>query len=135
MGGYRASTATHRIELTEFDGSDNWVDIKAARSSGDATRLLQSAAHITGIDGMNRPLFDTIDLGKLHSGLFQSSIVAWSLKGDDGDAEPMALTPANFDGLDELVGNWLAHQIQTYYQNRRFSEEQLKNSNGSSTAP
>jgi hypothetical protein len=56
MPGYGANRATHRIELKAFDGSKNWVDIKAGRSSGASTRVNFAGMKITGLTEDGRPI-------------------------------------------------------------------------------
>lgn len=133
--GYGVQTGTHRIELVDFDGSDNWVDIRAARSYGAAQR--QKAAGLRmkiGDKGKNSEV--DFDFAASNLVMFKESIVAWSLKRSETDADPMPLTEETFrEGLGETIGEWLAEEMQAYYSARTLSEEDRKNSNGRLTAP
>lgn len=123
--GYGASRARHRISLKEFDGSDNWVDIYAQRTSGAAARLASVSFVITGVNGDGTPVIRAAEdfLAQMRSQLFRDSIVEWSLKADDDDPSPMPLTVATFELLlGEQVGNWLDQTITAYYRDQALSE-------------
>lgn len=135
--GYGVRQGTHRIDLTGYDGSANWVDIKAGRSYGD--RLTQTNAGLQVQLGDRRrgtPSAASFDMAASRLVLFEQSIVAWSLRADEGDAEPMPLTRTTFaDRLGEEIGEWLANEIQAYYDARLLTEDAAKNSNGPLTGP
>lgn len=134
--GYGVRQGTHRIELSEFDGSGNWVDIKAGRSYGD--RLRQTKAGLQFKLATKRGSETAVDFDMMASriALFEQSIVAWSLRADEGDAEPMALTRETYtERLSEEVGEWLANEIQGYYDARLLADDDRKNSSGPSTGP
>ena len=131
MPGYGShpGAAPHRIDLAPFDGSDNWVDIRPSRTSGAATRVQSALLEIGGVaaDGTAQ-LTTRANLTEARLVLFEGSILAWSLKADDADAEPMPLTRTVFaDVLDGDVGNFLDGEITRYYARRRLSPEAAGN--------
>lgn len=136
--GYRASKAAHRIYLAEFDGSDNWVDVREGRSSAAAERYRTAGMHVTGIDINSGTVYigqGGLDLAARRNILFQQAILAWSLKAEDGDDEVMPLRAETYDQLPDQFAEWLEQRILAYYAARRLTEEQVGNSNGSSTEP
>lgn len=133
--GYGVRQGTHRIELSEFDGSGNWVDIKAGRSYGDSLRQTKAGLQVRFGKRDQEGAVD-FDMMASRLALFEQSIVAWSLRADEGDAEPMPLTRETYtERLSEDVGEWLAEQIQGYYDARLLADDDRKNSNGPSTGP
>ncbi len=135
MPSYGVKKARHRIEFKEFDGSDNWCDILAGRSSGAATRVQFAGVKIVGLSPSGEPQFAVREnpLMDMRAALFEESILEWTLKADEADSAPMSLTRDTFlEVLDGAVGDWLDAQITTYYQNRKLSEADTKNSSGQS---
>lgn len=116
--GYRAGLGTHRIYLKDFDGSENWVDIRASRTYGQRLRTASAAVRVQMPTQPGEQSRAEVDLYGLRIGLLEQSIVAWSLKADDADPEPMPLTRESFASLDEALGEWLAEQIESYYDSR-----------------
>lgn len=132
--GYVANKGVHRIELSDFDGSANWVEIHAARSYGAALRQKTAGLKANFSEKAADSTVD-FDFAASRLALFKESIVGWSLKGEETDAEALPLTDETFLALDEGVGDWLAEQIQGWYKARTVSEPDRKNSNGRLTAP
>jgi hypothetical protein len=143
--GYGSSRDNkYRIYLRDFDGSDNWVDIKERRSENDKNAVQMAGVKIGQGNAMFTMPGTGVTLPADLSGFdflaarivrFERMIIAWSLKANDDDAEPMPLTEDTFrNRLDADVAEWLTDQIETYYQNRRPSKETFLNLNGASTA-
>lgn len=129
--GYRArKDATHRISLGPFDGSDNWVDIKAVRSYGDRLKASGAAAMAAASSGGG-----ALAVMEQRMVLFETCLVAWSLRAEDGDPQVMALTREAFTDLPEHVGDYIATEMLAHYNRRELAEDDLKNSNGPSTGP
>jgi len=136
MPGYGVGSATHRILLADYDGSDNWVDIRAGRSSGAASRVQFAGMRITGVTATGTPILDVREdpLVLMRRQLFVESIVGWSLRADEADEAPMPLTPDVFvEVLDGDVGEWLDGQITSYYARRRLGDDAQGESTGSSS--
>ncbi len=124
--GYRAATAAHRILLKELDGSDNWVDIREGRSYGMMMDGLARAGLVTGISAYGTPQYASIDLKSAALALLEQSVLAWSLRAEDSDAEPMPLERESYENLPEQVAVFLNQRIQAHYQTRLPSEEEKK---------
>lgn len=138
MPGYAASRETHRIYLRELNGSEDYVDIKAGLSAGARTRTQFAAFRIVGLKADNTPMVDLTaqPFVDMRRALFVEAIVSWSLKANEGDAEPMELSPETYiEVLDGAVGDWLDTQITAYYNQRQITPDTAKNSNGNSSAP
>lgn len=126
--GYGINRGVHRISLEPFDGSGNWVDIRATRSYG-AMRRLQGSGLRYKVGAGNTQEID-YDFEGAAIALMATSIVAWSLKADEGDAEPMPVNEETFrERLDASVGEWLAGEIDAYYKPKDVSPGDLKNLN------
>lgn len=142
--GYGSSTVeTHRINLREFDGSDNWVEIKARRSPADveACRVagikpgvpMESINGVVRVTGFTVEQFDFLATRAMR---FRRHIVAWSLKLRDEDPEPMPLTDDVFRNvLDDDVSEWLSGEIEKYYESRKPTRDFLSTSNGVASSP
>ncbi len=136
MPGYGASKAVHRIPLAEYNASDDWVDIKQARTSAATLRYRSAGMNIQGADVDGRPIVSAeLNQAAMRNVLFQSSIVAWSLREHEADAQAMPLSPTTFDNLDADVADWLDRQITAYYATRRLTEDALGELSAPSTAP
>ncbi len=136
MPGYGASKATHRLFVTDYNGSDDWVDIKEARTSAATLRYRSAGMNIQGADVDGRPIVSAeLNQAAMRNVLFQSSIVTWTLKADDADSAPMPLSPTTFDNLDADFADWLDRRITAYYATRRLTEDALGELNAPSTAP
>ena len=136
MPGYGAGKAKHRIELKEYNGSADWVDIKEGRSSAAATRVQFAGMQIVGVTASGDPILDVRadPLLKMRTALFVESIVAWSLRYDESDAETMPLDAETFtEVLDGDVADWLDKTITTYYKARLIPATEGPNSNGASS--
>lgn len=134
--GYAATRGTHRISLEPFNGSDDWVDIVAGRSSAAAARVQSAGMALTGVAADGTPRVSaTLDIGAMRLASFREFILAWSLRASPEDEEPMPLSDAAFQQLDAEFGAWLDTQITVYYAQRKLSEERLKNSGRPSTGP
>lgn len=137
MPGYGVSKQTHRISLKPFDGSDEWVDIRASRSGGAASRIAMAALAVTGIDPSGTPIISvregTNPLFAMRQAQFEESIVAWSLKADEADSGMMPIDAETFENvLAGDVAEWLDGEITRYYQQRRTPAAALGESSGSS---
>lgn len=129
-------TGRHRLTLREFDGTDDWVEIRAGRSSRAAARINSAGVEIGGLTADGRPLLSAkFDLNEMRSVLFEESIVAWSFRGDDGASGPLPVERYTFEALDGPLGAWLDAEITRYYSQRRLPDDAAKNSNGNSLAP
>ncbi|SRR5579885_398876 len=136
MPSYTTSARRHRISLKEFDGSDNWVDIREGRSSRAAARINSAGIELTGLSLDGRPNISTkFDLNEMRVALFEESIVAWSLTGEEAATGALPLDRHTFEQLDSDVAAYLDAEITRYYAGRRFSEQAIKNSNGNSSTP
>lgn len=139
MGYGSKAEVTHRIRLADYDGSDEWVDIKARRSIADkeaesfaGVKLSGGKVSLTG--DMTADVSD-FDFAAVRVVRFQRSIVAWSLKADDADPAPMPLTEDTFRNvLDAELTEWLSDAILRYYEARTLGKASASRLNGSSTA-
>ena len=127
----------HRIDLKAFDGSDNYVLIRAGRSSGAATRVASAAMRLSGVLSDGTPQLSTqIDMTNMRTVLFQESITEWSLKASDDDTSPMPLNINTFENvLDSQVASWLDGEITRYYATRVATGGVTGERNGTSSAP
>lgn len=95
----------HRIELRDFDPERDgeWVDIYAARTFGQRIKV-QDAAQ-SGIEEFKLVLFE-------------QSIARWSY--------PEPPSRAEFEKLDEWLGEFIYDRTVAWYGSRRRPEEQTK---------
>lgn len=129
--GYRATkTELYRIPLAPLDGTDNWVDVKARRSYGDRLKANQAV-----IGSVNNGEATSLNVVEGRMVMFETCIVAWSLKAEDSDTSPMPLTRDVFMDLPEAVGVYLAERMSEHYSRTEMSDDDLKNSSGPSTGP
>lgn len=129
--GYRATTTElYRIPLAPLDGTDNWVDVKARRSYGDRLKANQAV-----IGSVSNGVMTGINMIEMRMVMFETCIVAWSLKAEDSDTAPMPLTRDVFMDLPDDVGEYLADRMSEHYSRTEMSDDDLKNSSGPSTGP
>jgi hypothetical protein len=123
--GYGVNGSTHRIELKEFDGSDNWVDIKSEMSNATRTRIKEAAVTLAGVNGDLSLVFNaTVNLTETRIRLFEGTIVDWSLKASDDDPMPMPRNRTTYtDVLTGDVADFLDGAISAYYEARKLKPE------------
>lgn len=115
MGARFARTNdTVRISLREFDGSEDWVDIRAALPYRDwlALRGMAVSGATQGAGGEVRL---DIDTGRAQLELLCRAIVGWSFKAADGDPAPVPVSRQLIEQLDPALGDWLAQRIDAHY--------------------
>jgi hypothetical protein len=119
---------TVRISLREFDGSDDWVEVRAALSYRDSIELRAMAVSgaIQTPDGVQLQ----IDTGRAQLELLCRAIVGWSLRASEHDPAPLPVTRELIERLDQSLGDWLAQRIDALYQDSRPNSHQ-----GSSPGP
>jgi len=119
---------TVRISLREFDGSDDWVEVRAALSYRDSIELRAMAVSgaIQTPDGVQLQ----IDTGRAQLELLCRAIVGWSLRASEHDPAPLPVTRELIERLDQSLGDWLAQRIDQLYQGTRPNSQP-----GSSSAP
>lgn len=105
---------TVRISLRDFDGSDDWVEVRAALSYRDSIELRAMAVSgaIQTPDGVQLQ----IDTGRAQLELLCRAIVGWSLRASEHDPAPLPVTRELIERLDPALGDWLAEQIDRLYQ-------------------
>ena len=108
---------TVRISLREFDGSDDWVEVRAALSYRDSIELRAMAVSgaIQTPDGVQLQ----IDTGRAQLELLCRAIVGWSLRASERDPAPLPVTRELIERLDPALGDWLAQRIDALYQDAR----------------
>jgi len=108
---------TVRISLREFDGSDDWVEVRAALSYRDSIELRAMAVPgaIQTPDGVQLQ----IDTGRAQLELLCRAIVGWSLRASEHDPAPLPVTRELIERLDPALGDWLAQRIDALYQDAR----------------
>lgn len=119
---------TVRISLREFDGSDDWVEVRAALSYRDHIELRAMAVSgaIQTPDGVQLQ----IDTGRVQLELLCRAIVGWSFRAAEGDPAPLPVTRELIERLDPALGDWLAERIDRLYRDGRPNSQQ-----GSSAGP
>jgi hypothetical protein len=119
---------TVRISLREFDGSDDWVDVRAALSYRDHLELRSMA--VSGAVQTAEGMHLQIDTGRAQLELLCRAIVGWSLRASEHDPAPLPVTRELIERLDQSLGDWLAQRIDQLYQGSRPNSQP-----GSSAAP
>jgi hypothetical protein len=119
---------TVRISLREFDGSDDWVDVRATLSYRDHLELRSMA--VSGAVQTAEGMHLQIDTGRAQLELLCRAIVAWSLRASEHDPAPLPVTRELIERLDQSLGDWLAQRIDQLYQSARPNSQP-----GSSAAP
>jgi hypothetical protein len=92
---------TVRIELREFDGSDDWVEVRAGLRFEDIAAMVD-ARQRQGDVAFSRELL-------------RRSIVAWSFRVSPDDPEPVRVTPGTIEQLDAGLALWLVAQLNSLY--------------------
>jgi len=106
-------TETVRIYLTEFDGSEDWVDVRAALSWRDSLEL--RALAIAGATQSQDGVQLQIDPWRAQLELLSRAIVNWSLKYAPDDPAPIPVTRSAIEQLNPQLGDWLAQKIDAMY--------------------
>ena len=119
---------TVRISLREFDGSDDWVDVRAALSYRDHIELRAMA--VSGAVQTAEGMHLQIDTGRAQLELLCRAIVGWSLRASEHDPAPLPVTRELIERLDPALGDWLAQRIDRLYEASRPNSQQ-----GSSPGP
>ena len=117
MRRFARADETVRISLREFDGSDDWVEVRAALSYRDSIELRAMAVSgaIQTPDGVQLQ----IDTGRAQLELLCRAIVGWSLRASEHDPAPLPVTRELIERLDPALGDWLAQRIDQLYQAAR----------------
>lgn len=135
---YFVSEETHRISLKEFDGSDEWVDIKDELTDKDERALAvalgsRGARFVDRGDGLME-VEGNADLESYADVILARCIRGWSFVHPKNH-QPIPVTPQNIARL-KGVSTFIVAQAQEHYNAQKLSEQQVKNSNGpSSLAP
>lgn len=115
---------THRIELKGFDGSDDWVDIRAHQREADRRRLQDIMVYtITNPNGGGATTL--MDSRRHFVEMLKAHIVDWSFRQDDEDpSSPIA--PINEIWLMNLneCGDYILNEMDRYYTSQRMSQEE-----------
>lgn len=106
---------TVRIELREFDGSDDWVEVRAALSWGDMLAVRKaSMPRATAAPGT--PEMEVqIDVGARSLELLSRAIVRWSFRAAEGDPAPLPVSRDLITKLDARLADWLADRVDSLY--------------------
>ena len=102
--------ARHRITLTEFDGSDEWVEVREDLSYTQQLAILRAA----GGPGVATGTVEA-NLQASYLELLRQSVTAWSFT--DADGSPVPVGDAAFGQLGP-VAKWLVDTIDAYYMSR-----------------
>ena len=121
------TSAVHRINLEEYDAArypGGWVDIKGRRSWADQQRIDGAAMTLTG---SATAMVAHPDLLARGLAALETSVIAWSLTDDSGEALPANRTGFMSDSFDAGLGDWLVVRIDAHYTAGRRPEEERKN--------
>lgn len=111
---FSSGRGTHRILLAEYDGSDDWVDIRESLPWRDALALRSM-----GVTGMRQTgpgqVEYVLDAPRVRLELMARAIIAWSFT--DGQ-NPVPVNRQTIEMLDSRLGDWLAEKIDAYYEKK-----------------
>lgn len=105
--------ATVRIHLRDYDGSDDWVDVRESLTFVDSVELRDIA--IGGATQSQDGVRIEVAAARLKLELLKRSIVAWSFRVDPADPAPVPVSPGAIERLDANLGDWLAERIDGLY--------------------
>jgi hypothetical protein len=115
MGRFVRPTDTVRISLAEFDGSEDWVDVRGALSWRDMLEL-RALAIGGATQGGDGGVELRVDPWRAQLELLARAIVGWSFRAADGDPAPIPVSRSAIEQLDPALGDWLAQRIDALYQ-------------------
>lgn len=118
MSYFTNPNARHRLSLTEYDGSDNWVEIPERLPRH--ARLALGGAILdfeVGPNGTARMQSQADILSARFEETLIRTVLAWSFTDDQG--APVAITREAVRLLEDSLGEWLYDAINAYYAQKR----------------
>lgn len=107
-----------RVDLREFDGSDDWVELRAALSWGDMLAVRRASmpratAHTGGASAGEMDV--QIDVGARQLELLARALVRWSFRASPEDPQPLPVSRDLITRLDARLADWLAERADQLY--------------------